>query len=68
MTVHGERCGVRTSRRCGSVLLQREWALRECLGEGIREVDTERRRLLRRSDEPAVTQMRQLMTLKGIGG
>ena len=34
--------------------LEREWAHREWLNEGIREVEAERWRLLRTSEEPAV--------------
>lgn len=47
--------------------LEREWAHWQWLDEGIREVEAERRRLLRTSEEPAVEKVRQLLTLKGIG-
>lgn len=47
--------------------LRREWKRREFLAEQINELERERRRLLRESDDPALEQVRQLMGLRGIG-
>lgn len=47
--------------------LEREWRRREFLAEQINELERERRRLLRESDDPALGQVRQLMTLRGVG-
>jgi transposase len=49
------------------VRLQREWEHRQWLVEQIRRVEKERRECLRRSTDPAVEKVRQLMLLKGIG-
>lgn len=47
--------------------LAREWTKVEVLNAQIREVEAERRELLRTSDEPAIEQVRQLLALRGIG-
>jgi transposase len=47
--------------------LEREWALREWLKEQIRELEKERRELLKTSSDPSVEMVRQLQLLKGIG-
>ena len=47
--------------------LKREWARHQFLSEEIRLVERTRHELLRTSSEPAVEQVRQLLTLRGIG-
>lgn len=47
--------------------VKREWATVGWLNETIRTVETERRMLLRNSDDPAVAKVRQLLALRGIG-
>ena len=47
--------------------LGREWAQVVSLTTQQRTLEAERTRLLRRDDSPAVQQVRQLMTLKGVG-
>jgi transposase len=47
--------------------LKREWAKVEWLTRQIREVEAERRALLKTSDDPAVEMVRQLCALRGIG-
>jgi transposase len=49
------------------VRLRREWASWEWLTRQIRDVERERRLLLRTSNDPAVEKVRQLKLLKGIG-
>lgn len=47
--------------------LKREWAKVEWLTRQIREVEAERRALLKTSDDPAVEMVRQLQAVRGIG-
>lgn len=47
--------------------LKREWARHQFLGEEIRTVERIRKELLRKGGDPAVEQVRQLLTLRGIG-
>ena len=47
--------------------LKREWAKVEWLTGQIREVEDERRALLKTSDDPAVEMVRQLQAVRGIG-
>lgn len=47
--------------------LKREWRRREWLSEQIRDVESERMRLLRTSHDPAVEKVRQLYMLRAIG-
>jgi len=47
--------------------LEREWAKVQWLTEQIREVEAERRALMRVSKDPAVEMVRQLCALRGIG-
>lgn len=47
--------------------LKREWQRAEWLNQQIREVEKERRALLRSSDDRSVEQVRQLLALRGIG-
>ena len=47
--------------------LKRDWAKVQWLNEQIREVEAERRALLRSSTDPAVEMVRQLQGLRGIG-
>jgi transposase len=47
--------------------LEREWALRAWLTDRIRELEKERRELLKSSSDRSVEMVRQLQQLKGIG-
>lgn len=47
--------------------LKREWAMRESITARIKEVERERRELLKTSTDPAVEKVRQLEQLRGIG-
>ena len=47
--------------------LKREWSTVESLTQQIREVEAERRVLLRTSEDPAIEKVRQLTELRGIG-
>jgi transposase len=47
--------------------LKRDWAKVQWLNEQIREVEAERRALLRSSRDPAVEMVRQLQAVRGIG-
>ena len=47
--------------------LLREWQKVEFLTRQVRELQNERRRLLRSSDDPAMQKIAQLLTLRGIG-
>ena len=47
--------------------LEREYACYQFVAEQVRELETERRELLRTSTESSVEQVRQLLQLRGIG-
>jgi transposase len=47
--------------------LQRAWQQVGCLTAHIQTLETERRALLRRREDPVIKQVRQLFTLRGIG-
>ena len=47
--------------------LRREWQRLELVQQQVREIDRERRRMLREGEGVAINQVRQLMELRGIG-
>lgn len=47
--------------------LEREYACLQFVSQQIQDLETERRELMRTSDDPSVEQVRQLMRLRGIG-
>jgi transposase len=47
--------------------LEREYACLQFVEQQIKEVETERNKLLRTSDDPSVEQVRRLLRLRGIG-
>lgn len=49
------------------VRLEREFAALEFIGEQIKELEAERRRLIRTSTDPSIEKVRWLLRLKGIG-
>lgn len=49
------------------VRLEREFAALEFAGQQIKELEAERKRLIRTSTDPSIEKVRQLMRLKGIG-
>jgi transposase len=49
------------------VRLEREFAALEFVGQQIKELEAERKRLIRTSTDPSIEKVRQLMRLKGIG-
>ena len=47
--------------------LEREFAVLKFVGQQIKELEAERKRLIRTSTDPSIEKVRQLMRLKGIG-